>query len=129
MFRWHHRLAVEVVETRTTETRAKLMHRERSRTWRESREPGLHLLELCRCLRLSLGLRRCTHRLRMHMSMAAMHHCRYQQEHLHNQKNQNYYTDCKNHIQEFVVFHNLPLSFLIYTHKTGRGHKLFMKNQ
>ena len=121
MLMWHHRLAMEVVETRTAfEHRARCMERSRSR------EPGLHLLILCRCL--SLGLWRCTHRLGM-MSIAAMHHCRYQQEHLHNQKNQNYYTDCKNHIQEFVVFHNLPLSFLIYTHKTGRGHKLFMKNQ
>lgn len=121
MFWRHHRLAVEVVETRTAfEHRARCMERSRSR------EPGLHLLILRRSL--CLGLWGCTHRLGM-MSKAAMHHCRYQQEHLYDQKNKNYYTDCKNHIQEFVVFHNLPLSFLIYTHKTGRGHKLFMKNQ
>ena len=107
-------------------TRTAFEHRARCMERSRSREPGLHLLILCRSL--SLGLWGCTHRLGM-MSIAAMHHCRYQQEHLHNQKNQNYYTDCKNHIQEFVVFHNLPLSFLIYTHKTGRGHKLFMKNQ
>ena len=107
MFWRHHRLAVEVVETRTAfEHRARCMERSRSR------EPGLHLLILCRCL--SLGLWRCTHRLGM-MSIAAMHHCRYQQEHLHNQKNQNYYTDCKNHIQEFVVFHKFT-SFVFNLH-------------
>ena len=97
----------------------------------ESRETGLYLLELCRNLNLVWSLCRsgAHHRIRMHMSMAAVHCHRNKNAHLHYQKNQNYYTDCKNHIQEFVVFHNLPLSFLIYTHKTGRGHKLFMKNQ
>ena len=90
MLRWHHRLAFE--------------HRARA-------------MELCRSL--SLGWSLClwchAHRLRMHMSMAAVHCHRNKDAHLNNQKNQNYYTDCKNYIQEFVVFHNLPLS-IQFTH-------------